>query len=257
MNGNPKPKTSTGGLGRSTMISIVVTLLFGLGYFYYSLPALNLQSPDFYTYIGTLCVIYVVMALLTSGFDIAGTGKSPGAYLKFIKSRCLPVGILILLLPPGFPAPILAGALLIGYLVADALSGVRTDNSRSGRFVGTFIRAREAPGGGANYTGLSLLAALLLFPASSAAAATIAFGVLDSVSTIAGLRYGHRRLPNGKSLEGSLAAFAFTVPVLLLFLAPVPAIVVAFVGALAELVLPVNDNLIVPFLLALLVTAFA
>lgn len=98
MNSNPKPKTSTSGPGRSTLISIVVTLLFGLGYFYYSLPALNLQSPDFYTYIGTLCIVYVVMALLSSGFDIAGTGKSPGVYLKFIKSRCLPVGILILVL---------------------------------------------------------------------------------------------------------------------------------------------------------------
>ncbi|HIH04372.1 MAG TPA: hypothetical protein HA263_11210 [Methanoregulaceae archaeon] len=165
-------------------------------------------------------------------------------------------GVLILVLPLGLPAAILAGALLVGFLVSDALVGVPSDASRSGRFVGTFIRARETPGGGANYTGLSLLAALLLFPASSAAAATIAFGVLDSVSTIAGLRYGRHRLPNGKSIEGTLAAFAFTTPFLLLFLTPVAAVAVAFVGALAELVLPVNDNLIVPFLLALLVTAF-
>ena len=81
--------------------------------------------------------------------------------------------------------------------------------------------------------------------------------MLDSVSTIAGLRYGRRRLPNGKSVEGALAAFAFTAPVLLPFLSPIAALAVAFVGALAEAVLPVNDNLIVPFLLALLVTAFA
>ena len=161
------------------------------------------------------------------------------------------------MLPPGLPAAILAGALLVGFLVSDALVGVPTHASRSGRFVGTFIRVRELPGGGANYTGLSLLAALLLLPASSAAAATIAFGVLDSVSTIAGLRYGRRRLWNGKSIEGTLAAFAFTVPVLLPFLTPVAAVAVAFVGALAELVLPVNDNLVVPLLLALLVTAFA
>jgi dolichol kinase len=189
---------------------------------------------------------------------ITGARRCRDEYPRQLAHLVLGVGggILILLLPPGFPAPILAGALLIGYLVADALGGVRTDSSRSGRFVGTFIRVREVPGGGANYTGLSVLAALLLLPSSSAAAAAIAFGVLDSVSTIAGLRYGRWRLPNGKSLEGSLAAFAFTAPVLLLFLTLVPAIVVAFVGALAELVLPVNDNLIVPFLLALLVTAF-
>jgi dolichol kinase len=166
-------------------------------------------------------------------------------------------GILILILPPGLPAQILGAALLVGFLVADALVDVKPDASFSGRFVGTFMRSHEAPGGGANYTGLSLLAALLIFPATSAAAASIAFGVLDSVSTIAGLRYGRRRLPNGKSIEGSVAAFAFTAPVLLLFLTPLAAVAVAFAGALAELVLPVNDNLAVPFLLALLVTAFA
>jgi dolichol kinase len=81
--------------------------------------------------------------------------------------------------------------------------------------------------------------------------------VLDSVSTIAGLRYGRRRLPNGKSIEGTFAAIACTAPVLLFFLTPAAAVAAAVVGALAELVLPVNDNLVVPFLLALLVTAFA
>ncbi len=145
----------------------------------------------------------------------------------------------------------------MGFLVSDALVGMRLDASRSGRFVGTFMRSPRDARRRGELHGLSLLAALLIFPASSAAAATIAFGVLDSVSTIAGLRYGRRRLPNGKSVEGALAAFAFTAPVLLLFLTPVAAVVVAFVGALAELVLPVNDNLVVPFLLALLVTAFA
>ncbi len=190
---------------------------------------------------------------------ITGARRCRDEYPRQLAHLVLGVGagILILLLPPGEPAVILGGALLAGFLVSDALVGVPANDSRAGRFVGTFMRVRETPGGGANYTGLSLLAALLLFPAASAAAATIAFGVLDSVSTIAGLRYGRRRLPNGKSLEGSLAAFVVTAPVLLLFLAPVAAVAVAFVGALAELVLPVNDNLVVPFLLALLVTAFA
>ena len=161
------------------------------------------------------------------------------------------------MLPPGLPAAILAGALLVGFLVADALVGVRrTPPAPAGSLALSYGPVRQ-PGGGANYTGFSVLAALLLLPASSAAAATIAFGVLDSASTIAGLRYGRRRLPNGKSVEGALAAFAFTAPVLLLFLTPVAAVAVAFVGALAELVLPVNDNLVVPLLLALLVTAFA
>lgn len=190
---------------------------------------------------------------------ITGARRCRDEYPRQLAHLVLGVGAgaLILLLPPGQPAPILAGALLVGFLVTDALEGMETDASRFGRFVGTFFRVGEPSGGGANYTGLSVLASLLLFPASSVAAATIAFGVLDSVSTIAGLRYGRRRLPNGKSVEGALAGVAFTTPVLLLFLSPATAVAVAFVGALAELVLPVNDNLVVPFLLALLATAFA
>jgi dolichol kinase len=166
-------------------------------------------------------------------------------------------GVLILVLPPGRPAPILAGALLVGFLVADALTGMEIDASRAGRFVGTFVRPGESTGGGANYTGLSVLAALLVFPSTAVAVASIAFGVLDAVSTLAGLRYGRRRLPNGKSLEGALAGALVAIPVLLLFLSPAAAVAAAGIGALAELVLPVNDNLVVPFLLALLVTAFA
>lgn len=191
---------------------------------------------------------------------ITGARRCRDEYPRQLAHLVLGVGagILILRLPADLTAAILAAALLIGFLVTDALSGLDMDDgSRSGRFVGTFMRAHETAGRGANYTGLSLLAALLIFPASSAAAATIAFGVLDSVSTIAGLQYGRRRLPNGKSIEGTLAAIVFTAPVLLVFLSPVAAVTVAFVGSLAELVLPVNDNLVVPFLLALLVTAFA
>ncbi len=190
---------------------------------------------------------------------ITGARRCRDEYPRQLAHLALGVigGVLILLLPPTRSAAILAGALLVGYLVSDALAGIDTGATAAGRFVGTFVRVRETPGGGANYTGLSLLAALLLLPSVAVAAGSIAFGVLDSVSTLAGLRYGRHRLPNGKSLEGTVAAFALTTPVLLLFLSPVAAIATAFVAAVAELVLPVNDNLAVPFLLALLVTGLA
>lgn len=170
---------------------------------------------------------------------ITGARRCRDEYPRQLAHLVLGVGggVLILLLPRGLSAAILAGALPVGFLVSGALVGVETDVSRSGRFVGTFIRARERPGSGANYTGLSTLAALLLFSAPVVAASTIAFGVLDSVSTIAGLRYGRRLLSNGKSVEGTLAPIACTAPVLLLFLSPPAAVAVAFVGALAELVL--------------------
>lgn len=78
------------------VFNLLVTLIVGAIYFYTSLPALNFQDESFYFFIGLLCVVYVVSALLTSGFQMANS--EPTAYLTFIKKQCLPVGILILVL---------------------------------------------------------------------------------------------------------------------------------------------------------------
>ena len=50
------------------LTNLLVTLAVGGAYFYVSLPALNLQSNDFYSFMILLCVVYVVSALITSGF---------------------------------------------------------------------------------------------------------------------------------------------------------------------------------------------
>ncbi len=80
-----------------TLISLLVTLLVGLVFFYISLPAINLQSPDFYSFIFLLCIVYVLCSLVLSGFDMKNAGGFK-EYLRFIKARCLPVGILMVLL---------------------------------------------------------------------------------------------------------------------------------------------------------------
>ena len=49
------------------LFNLAVTLVIGAIYFYVSLPALNLQSGDFYSFIGLLCIVYVISALITSG----------------------------------------------------------------------------------------------------------------------------------------------------------------------------------------------
>lgn len=94
----PKPEKPVGSGKRAVVINIVVTVLFALAYFYYYLPAVNLHASELYTFAAITCVVYVACALLTSGFDVAGTGKDFGAYLKFIKAQALPVGIALLLL---------------------------------------------------------------------------------------------------------------------------------------------------------------
>ena len=79
------------------LINILVTLVLGLLYFYVSLPAINLHDSNFYGFFFVLCIIYVVCALITSGFHMDASGGIK-EYFRFIKSQCLPSGILMLLL---------------------------------------------------------------------------------------------------------------------------------------------------------------
>ena len=91
------PKTR---LGR-TALSLIVTALVGFVSFYVTLPALNFHDTQFYSYLGLLCVVYVVCIFLLSGglhSQVQMTGKEKLLdWLRFIKSRCLPVGIAFVL----------------------------------------------------------------------------------------------------------------------------------------------------------------
>ena len=86
------PKSKAGKL----LVNLAVTAVVGFLYFYIVLPPLNFQSGEFYSFIGVLCVVYVLCALVTSGMQAVTSGGGPAEYLRFIKSQCLPVGILFL-----------------------------------------------------------------------------------------------------------------------------------------------------------------
>ena len=89
-----------GRLGR-TLLSLAVTALVGFISFYLTLPALNFHDKQFYSFLGLLCVVYVVCIFLLSGglhSQVQMTGKEKLLdWLRFIKSRCLPVGIAFVL----------------------------------------------------------------------------------------------------------------------------------------------------------------
>lgn len=74
------------------LLSLVVTLIFGGIYFYFTLPAINLQAAEFYAFILLLCIVYGICALVTSGLNLQGGGVR--AYLGFVKTQCLPAAIL-------------------------------------------------------------------------------------------------------------------------------------------------------------------
>lgn len=86
-NRGPKSK------GGKILINILVTLIVGALYFYFALPAINLHDSGLYVLIGILCLVYFFCALVTSGMNL-DRGSGMRQYFSFIKTQCLPVGIL-------------------------------------------------------------------------------------------------------------------------------------------------------------------
>ncbi len=79
--------------GGKIVFNVLVTLVVGVIYFYVKLPALNLHDSGLYVFVGVLCLVYVLCALVTSG---TGLSRSNGVrdYFRFIKKQCLPVALL-------------------------------------------------------------------------------------------------------------------------------------------------------------------
>ncbi|OUN25160.1 hypothetical protein [Pseudoflavonifractor sp. An85] len=94
----PWPK---GKLGK-ILINLLITAVLGFLYFYITLPAINPQSTEFYGFVFLLCLVYMICALVTSGFQdthVVMDGKEKlKHYFHFIKQQCLPVGLLMLAL---------------------------------------------------------------------------------------------------------------------------------------------------------------
>ena len=90
-----KPRKAIGNAFTRTLINLGVTLLFGLGYFYFELPALNFHAEEFYVFVFLLCAVYCVCAVLTSGFQ----GEGVTGYFGFVKKQCtIPFLVLVALI---------------------------------------------------------------------------------------------------------------------------------------------------------------
>ena len=94
-------------------VNLLVTLVVGFIYFYFELPALNLQAPDFYVFALLLCAAYCICAMLTSGFQ----AQSAGNYFKFLKKQCR---------IPFFLAIALVVLALVGTLVGSVIFRAKT-----------------------------------------------------------------------------------------------------------------------------------
>ena len=77
------------------LVNLIVTTLVGFIYFYINLPALSLFATEFYSFVGLLCVVYILCSLVTSGHGLRGGARE---YFSHVKEQCIVPGIVIVLL---------------------------------------------------------------------------------------------------------------------------------------------------------------
>jgi len=149
----------------------------------------------------------------------------------------------------------LAGGLFIGIVLVDIILRRYTIPVLSS-LVAYGDRGDPLPGKGAFFFAVSALFCVILFPAPVVIPALVTIAVLDSVTTIVGIQYGKRRIYNGKSWEGTIAGITVTILFLVPFLTVPGAVVVSVIAGIIELFSPVDDNLLVPVSICILLTAF-
>ena len=87
------------GRAGSLLVSLAITAVAGFAYFYVSLPAINPQSGDFYSFLGLLCVVYTVsvfaLSVKPADDNLVRTPKEKlKEWFQFVKKSCLPVLLL-------------------------------------------------------------------------------------------------------------------------------------------------------------------
>lgn len=149
--------------------------------------------------------------------------------------------------------PVLFASLLLGLVLSGAIAkGYRVP------LISTLVHELERPGvfpgKGAILFLFSSTFCLFFFPAEVVVPAILTLAVLDGVSSLAGQQFGRHRIWNGKSWEGTIAGIMVTAAVLCFMIPPPQALAVSLFAGLIELVTPVDDNLVIPPVVCLLLT---
>ncbi|MDD3622974.1 MAG: hypothetical protein PHQ81_11285 [Methanofollis sp.] len=163
----------------------------------------------------------------------------------------------ILLIPiPGLAPKIYATFLIAGLIIAEAiLRGHHVPLFST--IVETFERKETIPGKGAAYFVAAALFSSIVYDPQTAFVAVLSLAVLDSTATITGLTLGRHPLVNGRTLEGSAGGFFALAALLLFLLPPLAALIAAATAMLAELLSPVDDNLVIPPVVGAVLTALS
>lgn len=163
------------------------------------------------------------------------------------------ITLLIWIVPRDFSLMILGAGLLGGLWFIDLeMRGIHVPIISS--LIEHLERPGVFPGKGAFFFVFSSLVTLILFPSEITAIGVLVLSVLDGMATLFGLRYGRIRIINHKSIEGSLGAVLITFLILLVIMNPVQAAIISIVAGVVELGSPVDDNLLIPLVVAVLLT---
>jgi phytol kinase len=149
---------------------------------------------------------------------------------------------ILLTLDPHAALIFLAVALVLAFLACDFVSRGYSIFTLK-RIMDETERKKAIPYKGGIAYAIGALFCLIIFGNEIAAVGLVTLGVLDSISTLVGLRFGRHKVRGKKSLEGTLSG-SVAAALALLVLVPVPeALLVAGVSGLAELYSPIEDNL--------------
>ncbi len=165
------------------------------------------------------------------------------------------MALMIISVHPLFVAFLLVISIFIGAIFTDLISKGYFIPLISG-LVKHLDRKDIIPGRGALFFVIGILTPLFIFPPVLVFLGVLVHSFMDSVTTIVGINFGNHRIYNEKSVEGTLAGFIMNLFVLTMFmnqfwfLNPFVVIVTALVASLCELLIPVNDNLLIPLITA-------
>ncbi|MBI1973925.1 phosphatidate cytidylyltransferase [Candidatus Micrarchaeota archaeon] len=123
-------------------------------------------------------------------------------------------------------------------------------------FVERLERKKAWPGKGAIALFTGVFLAIALFDKRPAFVGALSVALCDSFSTIFGKSWGRHRIVGKKTIEGFVGGFVPTLVVLLAFMSAPLALLVALTASVAELLSPMDDNLVIPILAGAVFTAF-
>lgn len=150
----------------------------------------------------------------------------------------------------------LALGLFVGAILSDAVH-----NGHPVPLISYLIKSLERkdvlPGKGALYFALSSLFCLIVFPKQVVVPAVLTLTLLDGFATIVGIRFGKQKIWKNKTSEGLFAGVGVAVIAMLPLIAPLQALVAAIVAGVVELLSPVDDNLLIPVAVCIVLTLMA